>query len=72
MRAENSHLDTKNDKKFYVSQKSMIGFREFDLVTETMNISMASNKKSNYITCFSLCYVQYLLRHELNIIDLVF
>ena len=45
MRAENSHLDTKNDKKIYVSQKSMIGFREFDLVTETMNISMASNKK---------------------------
>ena len=45
MRAENSHLDTKNDKKFYVSQKSMIGFREFDLVPETVSTSMTSNKK---------------------------
>ena len=48
MRAENSHLDTKNDKKFYVSQKSMIGFREFDLVPETVSISMTSTKKYLY------------------------
>ena len=58
MRAENSHLDTKNDKKFYVSQKSMIGFREFDLVTETMNISMASNKKK-VIILLVLVYVMF-------------
>ena len=32
MKAENSHLDTKNDNNIYVSHKSMIGFREFDLV----------------------------------------
>ena len=63
MRAENSHLDTKNDNNFYVSQKSMLGFREFDLVPETVSISMTSNK-NNYITGFSLCYIQYLLRHE--------
>ena len=48
MRAENSHLDTKNDKKIYVSQKSMIGFREFDLVPETVSISMTSTKKYLY------------------------
>ena len=58
MRAENSHLDTKNDKKIYVSQKSMIGFREFDLVTETMNISMASNKKK-VIILLVLVYVMF-------------
>ena len=34
MRAENSHLGTKNDNNFYVSQKSIIGFREFDSVPE--------------------------------------
>ena len=45
MRAENSHLDTKNDNNFYVSQKSMIGFRKFDLIPETVSISMTSNKK---------------------------
>ena len=58
MRAENSHLDTKNDNNFYVSQKSMIGFREFDLVTETMNISMASNKKK-VIILLVLVYVMF-------------
>ena len=54
MRAENSHLDTKNDKKFYVSQKSMIGFREFDLVPETVSTSLTSNNKNHYVTGFSL------------------
>ena len=44
MRADNSHLDTKNDNDFNVSQKSMIGFRAFDLVPETASISMTSNK----------------------------
>ena len=45
MRADNSHLDTKNDNDFNGSQKSMIGFRAFDLVPETVSISMTSNKK---------------------------
>lgn len=72
MMTENSHSYKKNESNFYVSQKSLIGFREFDFVPETVSISMTSNKKKNYITCFSLCYGQYLLRHELSIIDLVF
>ena len=38
MRADNSHLDTKNDNDFNGSQKSMIGFRAFDLVPETVNL----------------------------------
>ena len=45
MRAENSHLDTKNDNNFYASQKSMIGFREFYLIPETASTSVTSNKK---------------------------
>jgi len=71
MRAENSHLDTKNDNNFYASQKSMIGFREFYLIPETASTSMTSNK-NNYIPGFSLCYDQYFLGHELSIIDLIF
>ena len=45
MMAENSHLDTKSNNNFYVSQKRMIGFREFALVRETVSISMTSDKK---------------------------
>lgn len=58
MRAENSHLDTKINTNFYVSQTSMIGFREFDLVPETVSISMASNKRK-VIILLILVYVMF-------------
>lgn len=45
MMTENSHSYKKNESNFYVSQKSLIGFREFDFVPETVSISMTSNKK---------------------------
>ena len=58
MRADNSHLDTKNDNDFNGSQKSMIGFRAFDLVPETVSISKASNKRK-VIILLILVYVMF-------------
>ena len=55
MMTENSHSYKKNESNFYVSQKSLIGFREFDFVPETVSISMTSNKKK--ITLLVLVYV---------------
>lgn len=56
MMTENSHSYKKNESNFYVSQKSLIGFREFDFVPETVSISMTSNKKKK-ITLLVLVYV---------------
>ena len=64
MMTENSHSYKKNESNFYVSQKSLIGFREFDFVPETVSISMTSNKKK--ITLLVLVYVMVSICWDMN------